>query len=155
MSAERIWIFVLGKPLGASEVAGLQSKCTAFVSGWTAHEQQLSASVELYQDAMLVFKVNEAVYNASGCSIDKLTRFVQELEKSFGVELLNRMNVVYEKEGKARVVPASKIPELLKEQLINADTLVFDNTISSSAQLAAWKKPLKDTWLSRYLTVLS
>jgi hypothetical protein len=49
------------------------------------------------------------------------------------------------------VVNASDIKDLLKTGAINENTLVFDNTITSSAQINEWKKPLKNTWLSKYL----
>jgi hypothetical protein len=153
MNRERIWIFALNKELGSDQLVVLNSRCIAFINGWTAHEQKLSASYELYGNAMLIFKVNEALYNASGCSIDKLTHFVQGLEKEFAVELLNRMNVVYEKEGKPVVVHVSKISGLIVDGTIHAGTLVFENTISLSDQFSHWKKPLKDTWLSKYLPV--
>jgi hypothetical protein len=150
---ERIWIFTLGKELNAEQLSGLKIQCENFVNGWTAHEQKLSGSFELYGNRLLIFKVDEAVYNASGCSIDKLTHLVQKLEKEFDVELLNRMNVAYEKDGKPQVVSVSWIKELLQNGNIDANTTVFDNTISTSLQFNNWKKPLRDTWLNKYLPV--
>ncbi len=155
MNKERIWIFTLSKVLSEEQLNDLSANCKAFVSSWTAHEQKLNASFELYQNTMLIFKVDEALYNASGCSIDKLTHLVQQLEKTFSVELLNRLIVAYEDSGSPKVVHSSKIKELLQNGDINENTMVFDNTISSSEQISQWKKPIKSTWLSKYLPIHS
>lgn len=149
---ERIWIYTLSRPLEAPEIEELKSLCRQFVSGWTAHEISLDASYELYKDRLLIFKVNEAKYNASGCSIDKQLRFVKELENKFKVELLNRLLVAYEANGGVEVVKQSAVPGLLDAHALNENTIVFNNVISSSHELdSAWRLPLRSTWLSKYL----
>lgn len=149
---ERIWIYTISKPLTGDQLSELKNRCQQFVSTWTAHEVSLDASFELYKNRLLIFKVNEAGYNASGCSIDKQVRLVKELEQQFSVELLNRLLVAYEQHNEVVVVKTAEIAGLLNEGALNENTLVFDNTISQSADLASnWKKPLKETYLSRYL----
>lgn len=149
---ERIWIYTLSKELTNEQLADFKNRCQNFVSGWTAHDVSLDASFELYHNRLLIFKVDEANYNASGCSIDKQVRFVKELEQAFSLELLNRMLVAYEKNNEVQVVKQSQISELLASKEINEDTLIFNNTISQSTDLAGnWKQPLQKTWLAKYL----
>ncbi|HRF99990.1 MAG: hypothetical protein U0W65_15750 [Bacteroidia bacterium] len=149
---ERIWIYTLSKELTNEQLVDFKNRCQCFVNDWTAHDVSLDASFDLYQNRLLIFKVNEDKYNASGCSIDKQLRFVKELEQAFSIELLNRLLVAYENNHQVEVVKASQIKELLTSNIINANTLVFDNTITESAQLAnKWKQPLQATWLSKYL----
>jgi hypothetical protein len=149
---ERIWIYTISKQLPEEQITELKQRCQNFVSTWTAHEVSLDASFELYKNRLLIFKVNEANYNASGCSIDKQVRLVKELEQHFSVELLNRLLVAYEQGTEVAVVKTSEIAGLLTDGTINENTLVFDNTIAQSTDLATnWKKPLKDTYLSKYL----
>lgn len=149
---ERIWIYTISQLLPEEQLRQLKQRCQDFVSTWTAHEVSLDASFELYKNRLLIFKVNEASYNASGCSIDKQVRLVKELEQQFSIELLNRLLVAYEKGDEVAVVKTSEIAGLLNDGSINENTLVFDNTITTSPELATgWKKPLKETYLSRYL----
>ena len=149
---ERIWIYTLSNELSNEQLVDFKNRCQTFVSGWTAHDVSLDASFELYQNRLLIFKVNEDKYNASGCSIDKQLRFVKELEQAFSVELLNRLLVAYENNNQVEVVKATQIKELLAANTISENTLVFDNTITESNQLASkWKQPLQATWLSKYL----
>lgn len=149
---ERIWIYTISKQLTNEQIVDLKNRCEQFVNGWTAHDISLDATFELYQNRLLIFKVNEAKYNASGCSIDKQLRFVKELEQAFSVELLNRLLVAYDNNGSVEVVSSAKLKELLSNNSITADTLVFDNTITQSTELETkWKQPLKNTWLAKYL----
>ena len=150
---ERIWIYTLSKELSNEQLVDFKNRCQNFVRCWTAHDVSLDASFELYQNRLLIFKVNEDKYNASGCSIDKQVRFVKELEQAFSLELLNRLLVAYENNNQVEVVKASQIKELLADNIISGNTLVFDNTITESMQLETnWKQPLHYTWLQKYLT---
>ena len=148
---ERIWIYTLSKELAEEQLTELKNRCVNFVSTWTAHEVSLDASFELYKNRLLIFKVNEENYNASGCSIDKQLRLVKEFEQYFSVELLNRLLVAYETNEEVVVVKQSEIAGLLNNGTLNENTFVFDNTISQSQELAHWKRPLKETYLSKYL----
>lgn len=149
---ERIWIYTLSKELTNEQLTDFKNRCQNFVSGWTAHDVSLDASFELYQNRLLIFKVNEAKYNASGCSIDKQLRFVKELEQAFSLELLNRLLVAYDNNNHVEVIKSSQVKELLTANAITANTLVYDNTITQSTELETkWKQPLQSTWLSKYL----
>ena len=68
-------------------------------------------------------------------------------------ELLNRMLVAYEQNSELQITNQSKIKELLLAGEITKNTLIYDNTITSSnSLLLAWKVPLYKTWLSKYVT---
>ena len=150
---ERIWIYTLSKELTNEQLVDFKNRCQNFVSGWTAHDVSLDASFDLYQNRLLIFKVNEDKYNASGCSIDKQVRFVKELEQMFSIELLNRLLVAYENNHQVEVIKASQVKELLSAKTISADTLVFDNTITESSELnTKWKQPLHKTYLAKHIT---
>ncbi len=149
---ERIWIYTLSKELSIEQLVDFKNRCQNFVSGWTAHDVSLDANFELYQNRLLIFKVNEDKYNASGCSIDKQVRFVKELEQAFSLELLNRLLVAYENNHQVEVMKASQVKELLESKIINEHTLIFNNTITQSSELSDnWKQPLHKTYLVKYL----
>lgn len=149
--SERVWLYIISKELSPEQLTSLSVECTTFVNSWTAHEQKLNGAFEIHKNRLLIFKVDESVYNASGCSIDKLTRLVQSLEKKFSIELLNRLLVGYEDKDAIKVVHSSKIKELLESGMISENTLIYDITVSNSAEFKELKKPLKNTWLNKYL----
>jgi hypothetical protein len=147
----RVWTYVISKPLSPEALAELHAAGNAFVSGWSAHENQLAASFAIFKNRILVVKVNEEVHGASGCSIDKLTRFIKDTEASFGIELLNRFLVAYNSGNEVEVVHSSKIKELLAQGLISENTPVYNTSVANEQELNNWEQPLKNTWLSKYL----
>lgn len=149
---QRIWIYTFSKELDTTQLTDMNQRCQCFVEHWTAHDVNLDASYEIYKQRLLIFKVNEAHYNASGCSIDKQVRFVKELEQLYAIELLNRLLVAYEHGDKVKVVKQSQIADLLASGAINEQTIIYNNTITNSIELdTKWKVPLYQTWLSKYL----
>jgi hypothetical protein len=148
---DRVWTFIISKTLSKEELNSLNELGNKFVLGWTAHEQQLTASFEIIGDKIIVVKVNENVTEASGCSIDKLTRFIKETEKLFSIELLNRLLVAYKTNTGIEIVHSSKIKELLAENKISENTIVYNTSVSNQKEFNNWEQELKNTWLSKYL----
>lgn len=147
----RVWTFIISKTLSKEELNSLNELGNKFVLGWTAHEQQLTASFEILGDKIIIVKVNENVTEASGCSIDKLTRFIKETEKQFSIELLNRLLVAYKTNTGIEIVHSSKIKELLAENKISENTIVYNTSVSDQKEFNNWEQELKNTWLSKYL----
>jgi hypothetical protein len=147
----RVWTFIISKTLSKEELNSLNDLGNKFVLGWTAHEQQLTASFEIISDKIIVVKVNENVTEASGCSIDKLTRFIKETEKQFSIELLNRLLVAHKTNTGIEIVHSSKIKELLAENKISENTIVYNTSVSNQKEFNNWEQELKNTWLSKYL----
>jgi hypothetical protein len=147
---DRVWTFIISKTLSKEELNSLNDLGNKFVLGWTAHEQQLTASFEIIGDKIIIVKVNENVTEASGCSIDKLTRFIKETEKQFSIELLNRLLVAYKTNTGIEIVHSSKIKELLAENKISENTIVYNTSVSDQKEFNNWEQELKNTWLSKY-----
>jgi hypothetical protein len=148
---KKVWTYVISKQLGVTELDQLLHAGKTFVSHWTAHEHKLSANFEIHKKRIIVVTVNEDVNDASGCSIDKLTRFIKITETMFGVELLNRLLVAYQEGEEINVVHASRVKELLEQKVLSADTIVYNTTISTGEELENWEQPLKSTWLNKYM----
>jgi hypothetical protein len=147
----RAWTYIISKELTPEQLRAIQTAGQEFVKGWTAHEQQLTGSFEITGNRIIVVKVNEDIHAASGCSIDKLTRFIKQLESDYSIELMNRLLVAYKNEDKIEVVHSSKIKELLDSGNISEDTVVYNTAAANQEDLKNWEQLLKNTWLSKYL----
>lgn len=147
----RVWAYIISNPLSELELQQLNDAGKTFVEHWTAHENKLSASFEIIENRIVLVKVDEEATGASGCSIDKLTRFIKANEIHFGIELMNRLLVAYQKNGKLEVVHSSKIKEMLHTGGISPDTLVYNTAVANQQELTGWLQPLRNTWLNRYL----
>ena len=147
----RVWAYIISEPLSDVELKQVVEAGKTFVEHWTAHENKLSASFDIFEKRIILVKVNEDVSGASGCSIDKLTRFIKASEIKFGVQLLNRLLVAYRRNDALEVIHSAKIKEMLSKGDISAETPVYNTSVANERELSQWIKPLKETWLNRYL----
>ena len=147
----RVWTFIISKKLSETELSHLLASGKSFVKAWTAHDQQLSAEFEIFKERIIVVKVNETTTAASGCSIDKLTKFIREAETKLDVELLNRFLVAYNDGDELQITHASLIKELLADRRITPQSIFYNTAVLTENELKNWEQPLKNTWLNKYL----
>jgi hypothetical protein len=147
----KVWTYIISAELTASQQEELLQKGQAFVQGWTAHENKLQADFSIIKNRIIVIRVNEDVHGASGCSIDKLLRFIKEMQMDFNIELLNRLLVAYKGFDKIEVVHASKINELLNTGVLTPTTIIYNTSVSNQEEFANWETPFQETWLKKYL----
>jgi hypothetical protein len=87
---------------------------------------------------------------ASGCSIDKSVRFMQDVEQEFGIELFDRFNTAYVEAGAIKSAKREELEELLKSGKINGETVVFNNLVTNLQEFETkWQVPLKNSWHGR------
>ena len=67
-----------------------QKEQLLFMEQWTRHGSNLRGSFTIKYNQFLVLAVDEDFNAISGCSIDASVHFVQELEKIFNVEMMNK-----------------------------------------------------------------
>lgn len=147
----KVWAYVISRPLSEKETEQLTLAGTAFVKSWTSHDRQLTASFETIGKRIVLIQVDETAADASGCSIDKLTRFIKEAGQQLGIDLMNRLLVAYKDQGEIAVVPSSSIKELLHNGKISGDTVVYNTAVANGEELRNWEQQLKNTWLTKYL----
>ena len=87
----RIWIYQADRKLLADEEKIILTKGNEFTSAWAAHGHELMAGLYVMLDHFIVVVLDEQVESASGCSIDKLMRFIVELQKELGINFTNRL----------------------------------------------------------------
>ena len=148
----RVWTFIISKPLSKEDLNLLSELGNAFVLSWTAHEQKLTAHFEIFKSKIIIVRVNEGDVSASGCSIDKLTQFIKAMEKQFNIELLNRLLVAFKKQDEVEIIHSSAIKNLLHEQVVSKNTVVYNTSVNNEQEFLAWEQELQNTWLSKYIS---
>jgi hypothetical protein len=147
----RAWTYIISKKLSETDLNNLLAAGKSFVTSWTAHDRQLSAEFDIFNERIIIVKVNEAATAASGCSIDKLTKFIKDIEAKFGIELLNRFLVAYNDGDELQITHASLIKELLADRRITPQSIFYNTAVLTENELKNWEQPLKNTWLNKYL----
>lgn len=148
----RIWIYQCNRTFTEDEVAELQTRISAFLEEWTAHGSQLQAGFKIPYNRFIVIGLDQSQSAASGCSIDASVHFIQNLEKIYDVDLLDRMNVSF-KQGKFIAYKDLKeFKKMVKNKAVSRQTIVFNNLINNKAEFEDfWEVPMEESWHSRFL----
>lgn len=144
------WVYQSNRFFTDYEALLIQNRLADFAAGWKVHGEPLSAQAEVRYNLFIVLSVDEQIAAASGCSIDSSVRFLKTLEADFDIQLFDRMNVAFKKEGQLHAASRSEFENLVKDGQIDDTTVVFDNTITSLASLTdKWQIPFGESWHKR------
>jgi hypothetical protein len=91
----RVWVYQSNREFTDVEVTQITSKIEVFMSTWKRHGDDLRTSYVVKYNQFIVLGVDEKLNNVSGCSIDSSVHFMQQLEKDFNVDLMNKMNTAF------------------------------------------------------------
>ncbi|ALW84339.1 hypothetical protein AUC43_04085 [Hymenobacter sedentarius] len=147
----RVWIYQGSRQLTGPEVVGVLPRLARFAEEWTSHGRTLHASAEFLHQQFLVIGLDEGPAGASGCSIDASVRFVAQLERQLGVELLEKSQLAFLHGGTVELLKRSELPAAVANGTIKPETFYFDNTLGTKGELdTKWPRPAGETWLARY-----
>lgn len=145
----RLWIYVSGNPLRADQVKQIQSAFTKFQTHWNAHGKSLKSDMALLQNQVLLIAVDEDHAKTTGCSLDKLTQFVAQLEASMKTDFLDRSKFyVYDEENKTwRSLGRNSFRKAYQTGEINAESFVLDTLLNRAENMEnALIKTLSASW---------
>ncbi len=151
-SNSRVWIYQSNRPFQSDDLPQLRQKVDKFAQTWAYHGTKLTAHGDVYHNRFIVLMVDEEKAGVGGCSLDRCSRFLREIEKNYGVELFDRMTFAWLEGDAIRTADSEEFARLYREGKINDNTLVFDNMVNTKAELEEkWLKPLGDSWHKRFV----
>ena len=146
-STARLWLFTSPTPL---DTANILPPLQEFVRTWTAHRQDLQSSAWVYDDYFILLAVDEAQTSASGCSIDKATRFVQELGQSLNLNFLEKRRYFYRNgDEPIHAVDHQTMQAAVQDGIVAENTLVADTLLTQVGDLHRLWLPFGQSWHRR------
>ena len=148
----RIWIYQCNRTFTEDETAELRIRISAFLEEWTAHGSQLKAGFTMPYNRFIIIGLDQNASSASGCSIDASVHFIQSLEKTYEVDLLDRMNVSF-KQGKfVAYKDLKEFKKMVKNKAVSPKTIVFNNLVNTKQEFKEfWEVPMTESWHKRFL----
>ena len=135
----------------ADELEQVENILKDFIEDWTRHGDALKASYTVRYGHFIILAVDESFNQVSGCSIDASTHVFKNLEKQFGVELLNKLNTAFRIGEHINIVSLQDFQKYVAANKIEKDTIVFNNLVQTKAELEKrWEVPAHESWHNRY-----
>ncbi|WP_159023424.1 ABC transporter ATPase [Formosa sp. L2A11] len=148
----KVWIYQANRSFSDQELEEIKSKLDVFIENWTAHGADLSAGYEIKYKRFIILGLNQEVNNASGCSLDASVHFIQQLEKEYNVDLLDKMNVSYKQGEFVAYKTLTEFRKMAKDKAVSKKTIVFNNLVTNIAEYNEnWEVPASDSWHNRFI----
>ncbi len=148
----RIWIYQSNRSFSEVELEEITKKLTVFLGGWTAHGADLQAGFEIKYKRFIVIALNQQMNAATGCSIDASVKLIQDLETTYEVDLMDKMNVSYKQGEYVAYKTLIDFKKMAKDKAVSKNTIVFNNLVNSKAEyLEFWEVPASESWHSRFV----
>jgi len=147
----KVWIYASDRNFNSVESVQIQTILQEFVSGWKSHGSSISGHFEVLFNRFIVLAIDDSGASASGCSIDSSVKIIRSIEEKFSISLTNRALVAYQKEMEILQIPFQKIKEAIQQGEIQADTIIFDNSVITLEDFhAKWRRKAKESWIARF-----
>lgn len=148
----RVWIYQSNRSFNEQELEEITTKLENFIRDWTAHGADLKASFEIRYRRFIIIALDQQLNSATGCSIDTSVRFIQELEKQYEVDLLDKMNVSYKQGEFVAYKSLTDFRKMAKDRAVSPKTIVFNNLVNNKAEyISDWEVPASESWHKRFL----
>ncbi|MFD1613486.1 ABC transporter ATPase [Gelatiniphilus marinus] len=148
----RVWIYQANRSFTKQELEEIQEKLNVFIENWTAHGSDLQAGYTIKYKRFIVLGLNQNIAKASGCSIDASVHFIQQLEKEYKVDLMDKMNVSYKQGEFVAYKTLTDFRKMAKDKAVSKNTIVFNNLVNNIAEFKEnWEVPASESWHSRFL----
>jgi len=148
----RVWVYQANRSFSTDELIEITRKLDDFLSGWAAHGADLKAGYEIQYKRFIVLAVDGSHNDASGCSIDASVRFIQQLEKDYSVDLMDKMNVSFKSGEFVAYKNLVDFRKMVKSRAVSEKTIVFNNLVNNIAEYKTnWEVPITESWHNRFL----
>ena len=148
----RVWIYQANRSFSEPEVQEISKKLELFVEQWTAHGADLRASFDIKYNRFITLALDQEMNVATGCSIDASVQFIQQLEKDYQVDLLDKMNVSYKQGEFIAYKTLTDFRKMAKDKAVSPKTIVFNNLVNNKAEyISDWEVPASESWHNRFL----
>ncbi|GIV37053.1 MAG: hypothetical protein KatS3mg032_1432 [Cyclobacteriaceae bacterium] len=149
----RVWIYPLNRPLPNTREKETEAALVEFIRQWQAHGQHLKASCCIALHRFIVLATDETFCAPSGCAIDRSVQAVNQIARNAGLEIMDRGHIFFVLNNTILPVPVQEIKKSLENGIWNAETPVFDTTVTTRQEFMNNPLPARNTWLNRYLKV--
>ena len=150
----RVWIYQSSRLFTINEALAIEDLLNDFTAKWLSHGEPVKGAGYLFFGQFIILMADEKATGVSGCSTDSSVRLIKDIEQRFGVNMFDRVTLAFAVKDKVQLLPLSQLQYAFDNRFIDSHTLYFNNLVQTKAELENnWLVPIKDSWLSKKITV--
>lgn len=151
-NASKIWIYQSSRKFYPKEIEEITQKIEGFLSSWNDDGAEIIASYQLKYNRFIIIAADQTVEQLSVNAIDESVMFILNLQATYEVELLDKLNVSFKQGEYVQYKDLKEFRKLIKKKAVSAKTVVFNNLINTKEELENnWEIPITESWHNRFL----
>ncbi|MDP2068509.1 MAG: ABC transporter ATPase [Lutibacter sp.] len=148
----KIWIFPASRKFYAQELPEITTKIDQFLTAWENENQPISASYVIKYDRFIIITADDTQQSLSLEAQDSLATFIQSLENSCEIILMDRINVCYKQGEFVQYKTLPEFKKMIKDKGVSQNTMVFNSMINLKEELEfGFEINIMDSWLGRFV----
>lgn len=152
----RVWVYQSSRLFSMGEAFDIEDLLKEFTTQWKSHGTPVKGDGYLFFGRFIVLMADERATGVSGCSTDSSVRLIKDIEQRFSVNMFDRTTLAFVLKDKIELLPLSQIQYAADNKFITADTLFFNNMVTTKEELEnKWIMPVKETWLAKRIESLN
>ena len=150
----RVWVYQSNRLFSLNEALTIEELLNDFIAKWLSHGVRVKGAGYLFFGQFVILMADEKATGVSGCSTDSSVRLIKDIEQRFGVNMFARTTLAFVVKDKVQLLPLSQLQYAFDNRFVDSHTLYFNNLVQTKAELENnWLVPIKDSWLSKKITV--
>mgnify|MGYP001437659125 CR=1 FL=1 len=149
----RIWIFSSTNTLSELEKKHINKEFFKFQLSWKAHGKKIESNSYIIKSHFIFIIVNNNFASPTGCSIDKLYNKIKEIGNELNLNFLSADQIPFKRNNlskKIEFLKFIKFKNYIKNNHLNDECIIYDNSINILSQLDGWELTLKD-WKLKFI----
>ncbi|KOY51674.1 hypothetical protein [Polaribacter dokdonensis] len=148
----KVWIYPSSRKFYNTEIEALESSIKSFVKNWQKEDENFKASYQFLYNRFIVLVVEYSETAISNAVIDASVSFILQLQETYKVELLDKMNVCFKQGEFVQYKELKDFKKLLKNKALTGKSIIFDNLVNNNYDFKNfWEMPIEDSWYNRFL----
>ena len=148
----KVWIYPSSRKFYSTEIETIENKISHFIEHWKSEDENFKACFKFLYNRFIVLFADDATSPLKNQEIDASVAFILELQNTYNVDLLDKMNVCFKQGEYVQYKELKDFKKLLKTNTLTKKTLVFDNLITNKQDFDSfWEIPLEESWYQRFL----
>lgn len=151
-NTSKVWVYQAKEELTSQQKEDIIAIGEDFINSWESHGSSIPASIDIFYNQFVLITADDCGEGLCGRAKDAQVRLMRQIEIQLGITLTDRMLTAYKDADNVKSITFNQFKKLVKEDVINAETIVFNNLIETKEDfIMKWETPAKDSWHNQFL----
>ena len=127
----RIWIYTSPEKINESQHQEILNLADQFLKNWQSHGKDVDGTVEIIEGHFVIIAADSKGDTLCGRAVDANVRFIKEIQDSIGLNLTDRMVVIYKQNGELISSDYHTLKKEIESGNIETNSVVYNPLVST------------------------